>query len=261
MNSIASQLLSERIEGALEVIRDAQYYYWLKKGIIPSWEEDEAKFRDLVDTNQMGVWLWLRFYMLNDLNALQVAISEPFCHLKPEAELHHSWYKLAQEFVSVPKFKLILHAPSAEMDDPLYWLVVASSNYFEIKMRNSGWLKHKGIPASPKGKSYSYKRSLKVGDTMLQSSHSDLVHERQELEGLEAIYQLATVMNILDRRFTAGEYLHEAVRVFKRVYNRIRTGNLKTSFLDKYGNLVQLANGQHVQGFVPEKIKKPRRKS
>jgi hypothetical protein len=100
--------MDNKLALALEGIRDFPEDYWFVQGIVPSDTGDYQKVVGMMRFDQLAIYLWLRFYLLNDLEAHEIAMLPPFAHLESEAELHRSWYHIAQEIVRIPGYKKYL---------------------------------------------------------------------------------------------------------------------------------------------------------
>lgn len=238
------------IEEALHAIRDTQKLYWESVGIVP----DEGEFTALIDGNQDAIAVWLRYYLLNDMKALAIAKKHPYSLFKAEAELHLSWLRLAQEIVAADHFGVVVQQP--QQRDPLFWLVAVAHDYFERKMKGSGFLTGQ---ANPIGKGQRYQWAITFGNELLSSSPSDLRHGQVEMGPLMGIYKAAEVLHLLDQRFSRGDYLYDAVRSLKRFYRQLKTSELKPTFLDARGQLVYLDRGRDTRGFGAGTKKKTKR--
>lgn len=249
----------DQIEEALDAIRNVHEDFWLKQGVTPDYEKDELKLANLVDSNQFGIWLWLRHYILKDREAEQLANQPPYDILKEEAELHLSWYTLAEQAVKSDYLPTIFHSPGEEAKDPLYWLVAAAKDYFAKKMHGSGLLRPLGTPAKPVGKVKQYNWALSISKSIEDSTREDLIYKQTEVGALEGLYHLAFALEHLDDRFSRGDYLREAMQTYKCFFRKQRDGKAKPVFIDEQKNLVYLNRGKDTRGFRPTKQQKRQR--
>jgi hypothetical protein len=133
--------------------------------------------------------------------------------------------------------------------------VWVASAYFERKVKAAGLhqkLKRQYAPHATFGKRKSYKWALDVAKNITECKKTDLVYEKLECDGYEAIFHMMSVLNLLETQFRQGDHLETAIRTFKRHHRNILQSKAKVTFLDTNGQLIQLSKGLNFRGFKPK---------